>query len=577
MKKKINMKKISAMITSVLLLVSISCSDDFLNVQPLGVLSEANLANKTGVNLVLTGAYSLLDGVQTNVGSPFPDWTGSADNWVYGSVAADDAYKGTNAGDQPEISLIETFKHTADLIHFRGKWRAVYDGVARSNDVIQLVAKATDMTDAEKTQVIAQARFLRGHYHFEARKMFNKVPYIDDKTYNPADANSTKIPNDKEIWPDIEADLKFGYENLPHRWPGAPGRATKWAAGALLAKAYMFQSKYAQAKPILEDIIANGGYTLVARYHDNYRAATNNNSESIFEIQFSVNDGAAISNNGNRGHTLNFPYGGGALTTCCGFFQPTQNLVNAFKTDVDGLPLLDTWNTTGDVPGDNSVAYTGSLDPRLDWSVGRDGVPYLDWGLHNPQYIRDRAYAGPFSPKKQSPYKSENGTLTWTNNPRMNANNYRLIRLSHVLLWLAECEVELNGDLEKARSLVNQVRTRASNPSGFVMIGSNPAANYVINNYVLPWTGNQAYARKAVRFEMRLEFAMEGHRFFDLVRWGVADQVINEYLTVEKTKRVYLANASFVKGKHEYFPIPNQEILNSKNNGQITLIQNPGY
>lgn len=572
------MKKITTIVTTALLLgISISCSDDFLEVQPLGVLSESNLANKTGVNLILTGAYSLLDGVQTNVGSPFPDWTGSADNWVYGSVVSDDAYKGSNAGDQPEISIMESFSHTADLIHFRGKWRAVYDGVARSNDVIQLVAKVTDMTDIEKTQAIAQARFLRGHYHFEARKMFGKVPYIDDTIYNPADPNSTKVTNDVEIWSKIEEDLDFGYKNLPSRWPAAPGRATKWAAGAMLAKAYIFQNKFAQAKPILEDIIANGGYTLVARYHDNYRAATNNNSESIFEVEHSVNDGAAISNNGNRGATLNYPYGGGALTTCCGFFQPSQNLVNAFKTDANGLPLLDDSNTTGDVPGDNSVAYAGSVDPRLDWTVGRDGVPYLDWGTHNPQYIRDRAYAGPYSPKKNSPYKSENGTLTWTNNPRQNANNYRMIRLTHVILWLAECEVELNGDLEKARTLVNQVRARAANPAGFVTIGANPAANYVVNQYTTSWAGNQTFARKAVRFETRLEFAMEGHRFFDLVRWGVADVVINDYLTIEKTKRLYLANAAFVKNKHEYYPIPNQEILNSKIGSKVTLTQNLGY
>jgi hypothetical protein len=553
----------------------VSCNEDFLTVSPLGVLSEGTLSNAAGVNFVLTGAYSLLDGVQTNVGSAFPDWTGSADNWVYGSVASDDAYKGSNAGDQPEISLIEAYTHTGDLTHFRGKWRAVYDGIARTNDVIQLVDKASDMTDVQKTQTIAQARFLRGHYHFEARKMFKNVPYIDDKTYSSGDANSTKLPNDKEIWPNIEADLKFAYDNLPNRWAGAPGRATKWAAGATLAKAMMFQNKFADAKTILEAIVANGGYTLVAKYHDNFRAPTNNNTESIFEIQHSVNDGAAISNNGNRGHTLNFPYGGGALTTCCGFFQPSQNLVNAFKTNADGLPFLDDFNAV-DVPGNNSQTFTGNLDPRLDWTVGRDGVPYLDWGIHNPEYVRDRAYAGPFTPKKSSPYRSENGTLTWTGNPRMNANNYRIIRLSHVLLWLAECEVEA-GNLERARALVNQIRRRAANADGFVKLanGSN-AGNYVIREYTGTWT-DKATAQKAVRFEQRLEFAMEGHRFFDLVRWGIADQTINEYLRVEQTRRTYLRGATFVKGKHEYFPIPNQEILNSAKDGVATLKQNPGF
>jgi len=552
-----------------------SCNEEFLSVTPLGVLSEATLSNAAGVNLVLTGAYSLLDGVQTNVGSAFPDWTGSADNWVYGSVASDDAYKGSNAGDQPEISIIEAYNHTADLTHFRGKWRAVYDGVARSNDVIQLVPKAADLSDVDKNLAIAQARFLRGHYHFEARKMFNKVPYIDDQTYNAADALSTKLPNSAEIWPNIEADLKFAYDNLPNRWAGAPGRATKWAAGATLAKAYLFQGKYAEAKPILENIINSGGYKLVDAYHDNFRAATNNNAESIFEIQHSVNDGAAISNNGNRGATLNYPYGGGALTTCCGFFQPTHNLVNAFKTDADGLPLLNTFNQV-DVPGDNSQTYAGSLDPRLDWTVGRDGVPYLDWGIHNPQYIRDRAYAGPFTAKKNSPYRSENGTNTWTGNPRQNANNYRIIRLSHVILWLAECEVEV-GSLDKARELVNQIRKRAANPNGVVKLANgNPAGNYVVKEYTAAWT-DKAVARQAVRFEQRLEFAMEGHRFFDLVRWGIVDQTINDYLTVEQNKRSYLRGAKFVKGKHEYFPIPSQEILNSAINGVPTLAQNPGY
>ncbi len=567
------MKKIITLSSLLVLASTISCKEEFLNVQPLGVLSESNLTNKIGVELVLTGAYSLMDGVQTNVGSAFADWQGAADNWVYGSVASDDAYKGSNAGDQPEISVIEAYNHTADLVHFRGKWRAVYDGIARTNDVILLVAKAEDMTEAEKTAVIAQARFLRGHYHFEARKVFGKVPYIDEKTYNPADANSTKVPNTEEIWSKIEADLDFGYKNLPNRWAGAPGRATKWAAAATLAKAKLFQAKYSEAKPILEDILANGGYRLVDKYHDNYRAATNNNAESIFEVQYSVNDGAAISNNGNRGGTLNYPYGGGALTTCCGFFQPSQNLVNNFKTDDNGLPVMD-FNSS-DVPGDNSASFAGNIDPRLDHTVGRDGVPYLDWGIHNPQYIRDRAYAGPFSPKKGSPYRSEAGSLTWTNNPRQNANNYRLIRLAHVILWLAECEVEV-GDLEKARDYVNRIRRRAANPEGFVQLNGKPAGNYAIKEYSESWTDKGA-ARDAVRREQRLEFAMEGHRFFDLVRWGIADKTINDYLAIESTKRTYLRGAKFVAGKHEYFPIPNQEILNSAKDGQATLKQNNGY
>jgi len=567
------MKKIfSVLFTLVIVGFSTSCKNDFLEVIPKTGLSEATLANKAGVNYLLIGAYSLLDGVQTNVGSPNADWHGSADNWIYGEVNADNAYKGSTSGDQPEISFIEQKQIQADNNHFRGKWRAVYDGVARSNDVIQMTGKAKDMTEAEKTLVIAQARFLRGHYHFEAKKMWNMTPYVDDKTYNSADANSTKIPNDKDIWPNIEEDLKFAYDNLPNRWPGEPGRATKWAAAAMLGKAYMFQKKFAQAKTLFDAIVASGQYRLMDKYHDNFRIATNNNAESIFEVQYSVNDGAAISNNGNRGATLNYPYGG--QTTCCGFFQPSQNLVNVFKVDANGLPLFDTFNN----PPDVESTTTSPLDPRLDWTVGRIGLPYLDWGTMTPNYIRDMSYAGPYSPKKNVPYASDIAA-GWTgngNNPRYNANNYRMIRYAHVLLMLAEAEAEL-GNLERARELVNQIRRRAANPDGFVKTASGaPAANYRVGTYDSPWTSKE-FAINAVRFETRLELAMEGHRFFDLVRWGIAAPTLNAYYAVEGTKRAYLRGVQFTANKHEYFPIPLQEIVNSQLKGQPTLKQNPGY
>jgi len=173
-------------------------------------------------------------------------------------------------------------------------------------------------------------------------------------------------------------------------------------------------------------------------------------------------------------------------------------------------------------------------------------------------------------------YRSDVGTNTFAGNPRLNANNYRMIRYSHVLLWLAEIEVEI-GSLEDAREYVNKIRRRAANVDGFVKNadGTN-AANYVIKEYLAPWT-DQALARKAVQFEERLEFAMEGHRRFDLVRWNIADQTLNAYYLVEGTKRSYLKGVQFVKGKHEYFPIPLQEILNSQVAGKATLTQNPLY
>jgi hypothetical protein len=583
MSKKIivnDMKKIIILSSTVFLVLISSCSDSFLDVKPKAALTGAALQNSKGVNSLLTAAYALLDGWATADGA-YRSYQVGADNWVYGSVASDDAYKGTISGDQPPISLIEQENIASDNIYFRGKWRGMYDGVARTNDVLQNLAKATDISTTDAAQITAEARFLRGFFHSELVKMYKNVPYIDETIYDPNNLESTKIPNNTDIYPQIEADIKAAYDVLP-KTQAQKGRPTRWAAAALLAKVYLFEKKYAEAKALLEEIVASGQYKLMDNYHDNFKAVTNNNAESIFEVEYSVNDGASGGENGNIGSTLNYPYGGGGVTTCCGFFQPSQNLVNAFKTGADGLPLTDTFNDS-DVTNDQGIEstapftpYTGTLDPRLDWTVGRRGIPYLDWGVHpGKAYVRDQSYGGPYSPKKHVMYRSDVGTNTFAGNPRLNANNYRMIRYSHVLLWLAEIAVEQN-DLPAAMGYVNQIRARAAKPTGFVKnADGTPAANYLINLYtVFP---DQTYARKAVQFEERLEFAMEGHRRFDLIRWGIADQTLNAYYTVEGTKRAYLNGVTFVKGKHEYFPIPIQEILNSQVSGQPTLKQNDGY
>jgi hypothetical protein len=578
----IKMKTTVALFGAVLLAIVSSCSDSFLDVKPKAALSSSTLQNNKGVNSLLTGAYALLDGWATSEGA-YRSYQVGADNWVYGSVASDDAYKGTIAGDQPPISLIEQHNIASDNIYFRGKWRGMYDGIARTNDVLQILPKVIDITEAETNEIVAEARFLRGHFHFELKKMYNNVPYIDETIYDPNNLESTKVPNTTDIWPKIVDDLTAAYNALPLKQT-QPGRPTKWAAAATLAKAYLYQGKYDEAKTLLEAIVGSGQYKLMDNYHDNFRAVTNNNLESIFEVQYSVNDGASGGENGNIGSTLNYPYGGGGVTTCCGFFQPSQNLVNAFKTDATtGLPLLDTFNDS-DVTSDQGIEatapftpYTGPVDPRLDWTVGRRGIPYLDWGVHpGKTFVRDQAYGGPYSPKKHVMYRSDVGTNTFAGNPRLNANNYRMIRYSHVLLWLAEIAAQQN-DLEAARGYVNQIRARAAKPAGFVKkIDGTPAANYVIAEYTTPFP-DQAFALKAVQFEQRLEFAMEGHRRFDLVRWKIADKVLNAYYAVEGNKRSYLKNVQFVAGKHEYFPIPIQEILNSQVGGQPTLTQNNGY
>ena len=284
--------------------LNFSCSDSFFDIAPQGAANLASLSNKNGVNALLIGAYSLMDGV----GAGNTGRQSTISNYVFGGITSGDAVKGTDIGDQPEQEYIEQYVWLSDNTYFLGKWQHSYDGVARANEAILLAQSADvkDMTDAEKAQVVAEAKFLRGHYHFEAKKMWNKVPYISETVYKRDDPNSTKVPNTADIWANIEKDFSDAAAVLPAT-QSQKGRATKWAAMTYLAKAYMFQKKYAAAKTLLEDVYKNSGKKLMPNFHDNYRNITNNNAESIFEVEFSINDGST-GNNGNAGDNLNWPY-----------------------------------------------------------------------------------------------------------------------------------------------------------------------------------------------------------------------------------------------------------------------------
>lgn len=563
-----------------------SCKKDFLEVPPLGSLNEKNLANSEGVDRLLTGAYSLLDGV----GGAGSGNGISSSNWVFGSIASDEAYKGSTLGDLPDIMPIETYSATPSNSLFNSKWRVLYDAIQRCNDVLRIMALAEDMTAAQKSAVAAEVRFLRGHYHFEAKKMWNQVPYVDETiTYA---ANNLNVPNNKDIWPEIEADFKYAVENLPATQP-LPGRANSWAAKAYLSKVYVFQGKFVGAKSLLTEVINSGvtskgqKYGLI-RFPDNFNAAHKNSAESIFAVQFSVNDNAD-GRNGNRGDRLNGPYNWGPLGGS-GFFQPSQSLVNSFRVDENGLPFLDTFNEL-DVKNDQGLTsiqpFTPDhmpLDPRLDWTVGRRGIPYLDWGNHPGQSaVREQATGGPYAPIKTVYYKSQQGVLSDASAQYgvHTANNYAIIRFSDVLLMAAEAEAQ-TGDLGRATELVNQVRQRASDPGSWVHkyidpnapekgFSQEPAANYKIGLY--PVFGDLAFALKAIRFERKLELAMEGHRFFDLVRSKTAGTELSKYIAKEKTLRAHYSTVTFTEGKNEYFPIPQAQIDLSR----AVLQQNPGY
>jgi hypothetical protein len=559
-----------------------SCADDFLEVSPTASATESVLSSKKGLDGLLIGCYSVLTGRDQLFYSGFG-------NWVHGSILGGEANKGTNGGDQAVVNPVQRFETLANNDLPAQKWRICFEGVSRCNQVLRVVEVSTDpnVTEDVKTQLKAEARFLRGYYYFELRRLFGSVPYIDE-TMDPDVA--LKVRNDADIYPNIEADFQYAAANLPAT-QAAIGRANSWAAKAYLAKAYLYQKKYADAKNVFTDVINNGktsggaSYDLLSSYADVFKPEFEAGPEAVFASQSAVNTGSTANANGE--HVLNFPYNTGSdgPAGCCGFFQPSFDLVNSFRTS-NGLPLLDnSYNSaTNEIKSDfglkSADPFTpdaGTVDPRLDHSVGRRGIPYLDWIDHpGDNWIRDQAYAGPYSPKKFVFYKGTQGTFTdgssWTRG--WTAINQPLMRFADVLLMAAEAEIEA-GSLEKAREYVNRVRTRAANSSGWVKRtdGSN-AANYAISTYSAAWT-DKAAATAAVRFERKLELSGEGHRFFDLVRWGVAEQTLNAYLTYEGGKLTNaLGGARFTTGQDEVYPIPQAQI---DIQGADVLKQNPGY
>lgn len=590
-------------------LISIyACTEDYLEKAPIGSLDEKTIANKAGVNKVLIGAYSLLDGQGGPVGIP-NNWSMGISNWIYSGISSDDAHKGSEFGDQPQMEEIESYAHTAATRYFSEKWDALYAGAQRANDVLRILVKVPEgeITENEAVQLKAEAIFLRAIYHFEAAKMWRNIPYVDETI--SFTAGNYNVPNPGPIWDKIEADFKFAAENLSPTKAQA-GRANSWAAKSFLAKVYMFQNKFTEAKPLLEDIMANGltasgqKYELV-NFSDNFNPSKKNGPESIFAVQSSVNDGSG-GFNGNNGDILNFPGGGPA--TCCGFHQPSFSLVNSYKTDPEtGLPLIYSFNESmmkndqGIATSEPFTPYEGTLDARLDWTVGRRGIPYLDWGLHPGQaWIRAQSHSGPYSPIKTIYYQAEKDAHSdngegWAPG-QVTANNYTMIRFADIILWAAEVEVEI-GSPSKAEEYVNRVRSRAANQDGWVKtyidpndplrgFTSTPAANYKVGLYNGEFSSKgKDFARDAVRFERKLELAMEGHRFFDLQRYdngtGLMADILNAYVKYETSipgyDWVYMNGAQFTKGKNELYPIPQIQIDLSTTSEGRTLEQNPGF
>lgn len=581
------MKKYNKIVISFLSILFLAgCSSDFLDLEPTGVLSSGNVATAENADALVTAAYAAI-GNDEMVGP-------ITNQWVYGSVRSDDAYKG--GGGRGDVDVVDTYEQYNLTVPDYGDWMLPrtwtnhYKAISRANFALSVINEVSDADYPLKKVRQAELRFLRAHSHFMLKLLFNKVPFItEDLTKDQILETSNDLSSD-ELWNKIAEDFSFAHDNLPVSQEQV-GRANKNAASAYLAKLRLYQA-YAQDgtnhavtainQARLQEVIKYADEvtgSLESDFGFNFLDGYDNGTESIWAVQFSINDGTNV---GRVSFVtgLNSPHGTG-LYGCCGFHLASQNMVNAFKTDASGLPMLDTFNNsdiynTVDASGKSSLTAGVTLDPRIDHTVGVPGRPFkykntLNTAgdmIYNYTWARDPGVYGYFGNMKeqQSPDCScyvKNGPFIGT------SKNVDFIRYADVLLFKAEALIQLNRQNE-ALPIINQIRARAA-ASTSMTLGAGASNVYKVEPYVsFP---DKSYAWKALKFERRLEFGMEGPRFFDLVRWGEAASVLNAYLNVEKTKRSFLSNAIFTAGRDEYYPIPQREIDFT---GGLYK-QNPGY
>jgi hypothetical protein len=560
-------KRVKLFITAVLTILFISCSESFLDYTPKGSLSGDVLNAPEHLDKMLNAAYASLGN---------DDWDPAISHmWQWGSVRSDDAYKGGGSvGDQGEIDLLEQFvAMTTELGKPNRAWINIYEGIGRANDALRRIDAVEESKYPDKIIREAECRFLRGHWYFLLKILFKNPVWIDELV----DADKIKtIPNNvltnDQFWDKIAEDFQFGVDNLPLT-QSQVGRANKGAAWSYLAKVRLYQAyeqdnkhtvtginkaKLQQVVDLTTSVINSGKYKLSDDFAKNFLTEYENGPESIFAIQFSVNDGTP-SGRINKATGLNYDMA--PQFGCCDFHNPSQNMVNAFRTNGSGLPEFDTFDdVVMRFPAD---FFTNSVDPRLDHTVGIATHPfkYMPTWIMLPSWRRAPQVYGYYSTMKEicqytDPTYRKYGAFMGT------AMNFDILRYDDVLLMKAEALIELDRQAE-ALPLINQIRERAKNSTGRLkMADGTPISNYKIETYVdgvnCNWTKD--YARKALQYERRMEFAMEGPRFFDLVRWGIAAEVLNKHFAKEKTRFVFLQNANFTKGRDEYLPIPQAQI-----------------
>ncbi len=558
--------KIMILLGAGMLLIS-SCGKEFLQKLPQGQLSEPQVGNKDGVEGALIGAYSILNG---NVSGTWGNYAAAPSQWIFGEMASDNAHKGSELTDQTNMNMIENFTAISTNDNLSTMWQVYFEGVLRCNNTLKLLANdqagPKEISAERAKEIQGEARMLRAHYNFFMWRIFRNIPIITEATTT---AEAQNVPNDKDILPVIEEDLKFAITNLPATKINSEfGRMDKNAAKAYLGKLYLYQKKYAQALTLFKEVMA--GKDIVSMpYWNNFDVTKENGPEAVMVSKHAINSNGAADNS-NVGDMLSGLYGTSPVG-CCGFYQPTVDLVNAFQVDANGLPLApsayranpylsDLKNPTASYVLDVKLKF----DPRLDYTVGRRGVSYLDYGIMpGNAWIRDAKYAGPFVGIKTMIPQSQFSTNAAPGENYLTGLDVNIIRLADVWLMAAECEVEA-GNLAGALKLVNDIRNRAAKLEPKKTAGGVNAAAYNVKPYAS--FASQDAARNAVRTERRLELAMEGHRFFDLVRWGVAKSVLESYSAFEGTHLSAYKGLSY-SAKSDYWPLPQVEI--DRSNGAL--------
>ena len=566
-----------------------SCSQSFLENVPQGSLNDGVMNSPESIDLLVNAAYAGMSGMLRDYGDPTFRPTS---NWSYGEVRSDNAYKGGGGeGDVVEFDQMEKFENRADNWRMDEKWFSFYCQISRCNNALRVLNAATEEEIPLKKVRIAEMKVLRSHFYFELVRFFNKIPYQDE---NLPESEYINVPNDEftrdQHLARIAAEFLEAAQDLPYTQPEV-GRVNKNVALAYAAKAKLYQAY--QQDPATNKVISVNqslmtevvnlidqiqGRSLLSDFQYLDKVEYDNSSESIFEIQYSQNDGSGAAGRINWSNQLCSP-GGNSPYSGDGFFVPSQDLINAYQTDENGLPIFDyqslpDYAVVNYIADDNQTLSNadGFVDPRLDYVVGR---PTITWKTYKDRpcqsWVRDRGAYG-HNCQKRFLVSPDDSHFTMVGCWGLSDLNWRIIRYADMLLYKAEALIEL-GRQDEAMPLINMVRERAKN-SAWVRDFNDPeayAANYNIGLY--PTSGvSQEYARQALRTEMRLEKALEGERFFDLVRWGIAKETMNNYMRREENTRIYYQGKTFTDG-YEYFPIPYPQYEFS----QGIYTQNPGF